>query len=85
MTEREWLVREDVGVKSGRIKGEEARHRDSPEGPAVLLVELCLVVGEEEEEVVWLMGGGDVRVVGFSGRLGGYESGSVTSSSNGSG
>lgn len=46
------------------------------------LEDLGLVVGEEE---VWISIGGDELVVGFLGRLGRNESGSITSSSNGSG
>ena len=71
-------------VNTERCGGEEQEEeqQDSPDGPAVVLEELRLDVGDGE---VWLTGGGEELVVGILGRLGGNESASVTSSSSGSG
>lgn len=71
----------DRGRCGGEDKGEVGWQPDSPEGPVVVLEELRPDVGEEE---VWLTGG-EGLVAGISAWLGGNESVSVTSSSNGSG
>lgn len=68
-------------VDGGKMKSEEQQEKqDSPEGTAVVLEEF-----HGGEENVWLTGEGKVLVVGVLGTLGGNESVSVASSSNGSG
>ena len=83
-TEREWSWSGRI-VKRRRCgdgEQEEEEEQDSPEGSAVELVELWLDVGDED---VWLTGGAEELMAGILGGLGGNESGSLTSSSNGSG
>lgn len=81
MVERKMVNKRRCGAKSSR-RDNVGRRQDSPEGTVVVLEERWLDVGEEK---VWLTGEGKELVVGLLGRLGGNESVSVTSSSNGSG
>lgn len=78
--EKEWLVERKIGGEQGD-EDEEEEQQDSPEGPAVVLGELWLDVGEEE---VRLTREGEELVVVILRGLGGNESFSVASSSNGS-
>ncbi len=81
--ERKMLNTGKYGNEEQDDKDEEGRKKGSPDGPAEVLEELRLDVGEEEVGFTG-GGGGEELSAGISGRFGASESVSVTPSSNGS-